>query len=66
MSPGTDISEIDLVNIEHFADRVVQLSEYREQLHAYLISKMTVVAPNLAALIGEQVGARLIAHAGKS
>jgi len=63
-SMGTDISEIDLVNIEQFADRVIKLAEYREKLHNYLISKMNVVAPNLAALIGEQVGARLIAHAG--
>jgi len=30
----------------------------------YLISKMGVVAPNLAALIGEVVGARLISKAG--
>jgi RNA processing factor Prp31 len=30
----------------------------------YLQSKMHLVAPNLAALIGETVGARLISHAG--
>ena len=30
----------------------------------YLITKMGLVAPNLATLIGEQVGARLISHAG--
>merc|ERR1712150_203899 len=30
----------------------------------YLKDKMHNVAPNLAALIGEQVGARLISHAG--
>jgi len=63
-SMGTDISEIDLVNIENFADRVIALNDYRKQLHAYLINKMNVVAPNLSSLIGEQVGARLISHAG--
>eukprot|EP00172_Hildenbrandia_rubra_P002922 Plantae.Rhodophyta-Hildenbrandia_rubra.ctg4165.p1 GENE.Plantae.Rhodophyta-Hildenbrandia_rubra.ctg4165~~Plantae.Rhodophyta-Hildenbrandia_rubra.ctg4165.p1 ORF type:complete len:503 (-),score=107.39 Plantae.Rhodophyta-Hildenbrandia_rubra.ctg4165:81-1589(-) len=63
-SMGTDVSPIDLINIESFASRVVSLAEYRASLHAYLQSKMHVVAPNLAALIGEQVGARLIAHAG--
>lgn len=63
-SMGTDISDIDLINIEMFAKRVVQLAEYRSSLHAYLSSKMTAVAPNLAALIGDQVGARLISHAG--
>ena len=30
----------------------------------YLSSRMMTVAPNLATLIGEVVGARLIAHAG--
>jgi nucleolar protein 56 len=47
-----------------FAKRVVSLSNYRKSLSAYLISKMSIVAPNLAALIGETVGARLISHAG--
>jgi len=47
---GTDISYIDLINIEHFADRVIQLSEYRQKLHYYLIKKMHDVAPNLTSL----------------
>ena len=63
-SMGTDVSPVDLINIELFAARVVNLAEYRANLHDYLISKMSAVAPNLAALIGEQVGARLISHAG--
>lgn len=61
---GQDISAIDLLNIESFAQRVLSLSEYRKQLHSYLISKMNAIAPNLAVLIGEMVGARLISHAG--
>jgi len=63
-SMGTDISDIDLVNIEQFADRVISLTEYRHQLHQYLIKKMSDVAPNLSTLVGEQVAARLISHAG--
>ncbi|KAI8320166.1 Nop domain-containing protein [Martensiomyces pterosporus] len=63
-SMGTDISEIDLLNIETFATRVISLSEYRKNLYDYLVSKMGLVAPNLASLIGDVVGARLIAHAG--
>lgn len=61
---GQDISDVDLLNIESFAARVVELVEYRRTLHSYLVSKMQDVAPNLAALIGEMVGARLISHAG--
>ncbi|XP_077992310.1 nucleolar protein 56-like [Glandiceps talaboti] len=63
-SMGMDISVIDLINIESFASRVLALSEYRKQLHGYLKEKMHAVAPNLSVLIGEQVGARLISHAG--
>lgn len=63
-SMGQDISPIDLINIEMFASRVISLVEYRKQLHSYLVSKMQDVAPNLAVLIGEMVGARLISHAG--
>ena len=63
-SMGQDISETDMENVVAFAQRVVSLVNYRKSLHAYLNSKMSVVAPNLAALIGEIVGARLISHAG--
>ena len=63
-SMGMDISIIDLLNIDKFADRVIALADYRKELMEYLQSKMTIVAPNLAALIGETVGARLISHAG--
>lgn len=61
---GTDISDIDMINIEAFADRVVALGDYRKSLHEYLIAKMNSCAPNLSALIGELVGARLLSHAG--
>jgi len=63
-SMGMDISAIDLINIESFSKRVIGLVEYRKKLHDYLQSKMGQVAPNLQALIGDLVGARLIAHAG--
>ncbi|KAH9524535.1 snoRNP complex protein nop56 [Bulinus truncatus] len=63
-SMGIDIGTLDLINIQMFAKRVVSLTEYRKCLSEYLHSKMQSVAPNLAALIGEQVGARLISHAG--
>lgn len=63
-SMGQDISPIDLINIEMFAKRVIKLAEYRHKLHTYLLDKMHTVAPNLSALIGEVVGARLISHAG--
>lgn len=63
-SMGTEISEEDLVNIRALAEQVVSFADYRAQLADYLTSRMNAVAPNLTALVGELVGARLIAHAG--
>lgn len=63
-SMGMDISPLDLINIELFASRVISLVEYRKELMEYLKGKMHGIAPNLATLIGETVGARLISHAG--
>ena len=64
VSMGQDISTADMDNVTTFAQRVANLTKYRKTLHNYLVTKMSVVAPNLACLIGEIVGARLIAHAG--
>lgn len=63
-SMGQDISPVDMINIESFAKRVISLAEYRTSLHNYLNNKMSVVAPNLGALIGDIIAARLISHAG--
>ncbi|RZC59292.1 hypothetical protein C5167_006592 [Papaver somniferum] len=63
-SMGQDLSPIDLINVKQFAQRVMDLAEYRKNLHEYLVTKMNDIAPNLASLIGEMVGARLISHAG--
>merc|ERR1739844_605805 len=63
-SMGMDISQVDLMNIDMFANRVVALAEYRKELSKYLQDKMGNVAPNLDTLIGDVVGARLISHAG--
>ena len=52
MSMGMDISIVDLMNIELFAERVVKLSEYRKKLDTCLHNKMECVAPNLQSLIG--------------
>ncbi|KAK5065257.1 Nucleolar protein 58 [Exophiala bonariae] len=63
-SMGTEITEEDLENIQSLAEQVVQFTEYRTQLASYLSARMAAIAPNLTALVGDLVGARLIAHAG--
>ncbi|KAK5126266.1 snoRNP complex protein nop56 [Meristemomyces frigidus] len=64
VSMGQDISATDMDNVMIFAKRTADLHKYRKSLGNYLVAKMGIVAPNLAALIGETVGARLISHAG--
>lgn len=63
-SMGTEISEMDLLNIKSLCEQVVSLSEYRLQLFDYLKNRMAAIAPNLTLMVGELVGARLIAHSG--
>jgi nucleolar protein 56 len=63
-SMGMDISPIDLINIQLFSSRVIDMFEYRKKLQEYLKSKIGQVCPNLASLIGDHVAARLISHAG--
>jgi nucleolar protein 58 len=64
VSMGTDISEEDVTNISALCEQVISLTEYRAQLFDYLKNRMNAIAPNLTVMVGELVGARLIAHAG--
>jgi len=64
ISMGTEISGEDIINIKHLCQQVVEIQEYRGQLYEYLKNRMMAIAPNLTVLVGELVGARLIAHAG--
>jgi nucleolar protein 58 len=64
VSMGTEISEADVANIRALCTQVIELSDYRSSLFEYLQHRMQAIAPNLTAMVGELVGARLIAHAG--
>ena len=63
-SMGFDTSDMDMMNIVFFTERMVSLATYRKELYSYLERKMSTVAPNLSSLIGETVAARLILKAG--
>lgn len=63
-SMGTEIADVDMENIRSFTEKVIHLTDYRQNLLHYLVSRMNNVAPNLSTLIGETVGARLISKAG--
>ena len=64
ISMGTEIAELDIINIQALAEQVLSMTEYRAQLFEYLKNRMNAIAPNLTILVGELVGARLISHAG--
>lgn len=64
VSMGTEIDDIDLENMKLLAEQVVSFTEYRQQLSQYLTSRMKALAPNTTEILGELVGARLIAHTG--
>lgn len=64
ISMGMDMSDTDALQVQKWAERVVDLINFRESLTDYLKERMNAVAPNIQALIGEIVGSKLIAHAG--
>lgn len=62
ISMGTEISDEDIENICYLCDQIISISEYRTQLFDYLKNRMAAIAPNLTSVVGEIVGAKLIAH----
>lgn len=64
ISMGTEISDEDILNVRYLCDQVIDITDYRAQLFDYIKNRMVAIAPNLTVLVGELVGARLIAHAG--
>lgn len=64
ISMGTEISEEDIINIQALCDEILSINEYRTHLSDYLRARMLAMAPNLTVLVGETIGARLIAHSG--
>ncbi|KAH7320066.1 hypothetical protein B0I35DRAFT_451010 [Stachybotrys elegans] len=64
ISMGTEITERDLENVQLMAAQVIAVTEYRAELQSYLETRMRAIAPNVTALVGFMVAARLIAHTG--
>lgn len=63
-SMGTELSGDDLKMIQDFASRVKELKEMRDRLADYIREQMEKIAPNVAAVAGPLLGARLISKAG--
>jgi len=63
-SMGADLSETDLTQIQALCKNVLSLYQLRTGLESYLDAAMGEVAPNMKAMVGSLLGARLIALAG--
>jgi nucleolar protein 56 len=57
-------AKINIYVIQGFANQVIFLDQYREDLEKYLEDLMLKTAPNLTGIIGSLIGAKLIAKAG--
>lgn len=63
-SMGADLQDVDIEHIRRISKNILQLYEARANLEKYIDALMEDVAPNLRALAGPSLGARLIALAG--
>lgn len=63
-SMGADLEDDDLTQIQTLCKNALQLYDMRQKLEGYMDSAMDKVAPNMKALVGSLLGARLIALTG--
>jgi nucleolar protein 56 len=63
-SIGADISEVDAKALGMLSSQILNLYAIRREFVSYLESVMKEVAPNVTALVGPTIGARLLSLAG--
>eukprot|EP00817_Percolomonadidae_sp_ATCC50343_P005893 CAMPEP_0117427752 /NCGR_PEP_ID=MMETSP0758-20121206/7561_1 /TAXON_ID=63605 /ORGANISM="Percolomonas cosmopolitus, Strain AE-1 (ATCC 50343)" /LENGTH=354 /DNA_ID=CAMNT_0005213625 /DNA_START=275 /DNA_END=1336 /DNA_ORIENTATION=- len=64
ISMGTSVSDEDMHHIKSLATEVIETYKYQQQLDSYVKVRMQAIAPNLTLLLGEILGAQLMAKAG--
>src|SRR5207248_3351110 len=63
-SKGGTISDRDIARLTEIADLAIKTSTYRDHMTEYVETTMSRISPNVAAVAGATIGARLIAKAG--
>lgn len=63
-SKGGQISDANLAIIQGLAKQIIQLHELRKTLENHIEIQMENIAPNLSAILGTAVAARILARAG--
>jgi nucleolar protein 56 len=63
-SRGGKISDANLSIVQTLAKQILELFELRKHLEEHVETEMKNIAPNLSAILGTAVGARILARAG--
>jgi len=63
-SRGGDISEKNFTIVESLAKQILNLFEIRKNIEGHIEEQMKEQAPNISAILGTAVGARILARAG--
>ena len=63
-SRGGDISEKNFTIVQSLAEQILNLFELRKNIEEHVDEQMKEEAPNISAILGTAVGARILAHAG--
>ncbi|MEM4449526.1 MAG: hypothetical protein QXQ33_01700, partial [Nitrososphaerota archaeon] len=63
-SLGAELNEVDETKIRKLAGYILEMTDFREEIQNYIKSLMEIEAPNLSAIAGPTLGARLISLAG--
>jgi nucleolar protein 56 len=63
-SLGAQFDEIDLSSLRRTCKEILELHDLRKEIADYIDGLMSQIAPNLRAVVGSAIGARLIAIAG--
>jgi len=63
-SRGGDITEKNFAIVESLAKQILNLFELRKNIEDHVEEQMKEQAPNISAILGTTVGARILAHAG--
>lgn len=63
-SRGGSISDENLVIVQTLAKQILDLHDLRKKLEEHIENQMNIIAPNLTAILGAAVGARILGRAG--
>ncbi len=63
-SRGGDISDVNLAIVQFIAKQILDFHDLRKKLEDHVELEMQTIAPNLSAILGAAVGARILGRAG--